>query len=106
MWHGDQELPSYDLHGLPVANGQETTLSRRPALTLASPSLLPEGLQIRLPWGVPIRLREEPEDLLARAGPAEAIAEVVVAEQPRDDLLRPQEVPGPVRRGDHQEQDV
>src|SRR5262249_43711342 len=70
--------------GLPVANGPKTTLSRKPALTLASPDLLHIALQIRLPRGVPVRLREEPNDLLARAGSAEAIAEVVVAEQPRD----------------------
>src|SRR5262249_7722963 len=60
----------------------------------------------RLPEGVPIRLREEPDDLLACPGPAEAIAEVLDDEQPRDYLLRAQEVSGPVRRGDHREKNV
>src|SRR5262249_54046370 len=53
----------------------------------------------RLPKGVPIRLREEPDDLLARPGPPETIAEVLTAEQPRDDLRRVEELRGSVRRG-------
>ena len=43
----------------------------------------------RLPEGVPIRLRDKSDDLLARHGSAEAIAEALDDEQqPRDHLLR------------------
>src|SRR5262249_4490020 len=57
-----------------------------------------------LPEGVPIRLREEPDDLLARRGPSEAIAEVLKTEQPRDHLRRAEELPGAVRRGGQEEE--
>jgi hypothetical protein len=45
----------------------------------------------RLPEGVPIRLREQPDDLLARPDPAEAIKETLAAQQPTDEQLRPLE---------------